>query len=310
MQLTFAEAYHQYEDYIDVKLKVQSKRALKNKFKNHILPYFKDYNIYELKEIDYLNWQLFIENKGYSYKYNTDLHLCMTGILNYFIKYHGLKTNIASNVGNFKNKNIKKHVYNIYTLKEFKRFIKCVDNNVYKQFFNLMFYCGTRPGEAMALTFNDLHNNCISINKTIDERYDEEHKKRTINSPKTTSSYRDISIDNKLKKDLLKLKKYYQSVYDNYSDDFFIFGGSKPLAPTTINRYKLKACDKAKVKPIKLHEFRHSHATLLLNNNVSISTISKRLGHNNTSITLNTYIHSDLEQEKKVSKILFLLRLF
>ena len=48
-------------------------------------------------------------------------------------------------------------------VKHSEKFIKYVDNNIYKQFFNLMFFTGTRPGEAMALKFSDLHNNYISI---------------------------------------------------------------------------------------------------------------------------------------------------
>ena len=50
-------------------------------------------------------------------------------------------------------------------MKEFKKFIKCVDNNVYKQFFYLMYFTGTRPGEAVALKFSDLYFNEISLIK-------------------------------------------------------------------------------------------------------------------------------------------------
>ena len=92
--------------------------------------------------------------------------------------------------------------------------------------------------------------------------------------------------------------------------DYFIFGGSKPLAPTTINRYKIKACKKSNLIPIKLHEFRHSHATMLVEKKLMIKEVSRRLGHSNTNITLNTYTHTNKMQEKKVIKTLNFLRLF
>ena len=88
--------------------------------------------------------------------------------------------------------------------------------------------------------------------------------------------------------------------YNNFNEEFFIFGGVKPLAPTTINRIKKAAAEKAKVKCIRIHDFRHSHATLLDSKNIKVKVISKRLGHSNVNTTLNTYIHDNSRQEKRV----------
>ena len=309
MKLLFCEVYEQYKNYIDSELKEQSKKAVNDRIKNHILPYFKNYNIHEIKEIDYLNWKIYIEKKNLSYKYMKTLHTTMVTFLNYCMKYYNLNKNIASIVGTFKDKGYKKREFDYYTYKEFKQFIKYIDNEIYKQFFNLMFFTGTRPGEAMALKFSDLNKFYIDINKTISERIFKNNE-RYIGTPKTKSSIRKIAIDKKLYKDLIKLKKYYIKKYNSENYDYFIFGGLKPLAPTTINRYKEKACIKAKIKNIRLHDFRHSHATLLLNNKIYIKEISKRLGHSKTSTTLDIYIHTNKKQEKKVIKTLNFLRLF
>jgi len=79
------------------------------------------------------------------------------------------------------------------------------------------------------------------------------HGNREINTPKTRSSVRKIKIDKVLKNDLLSLKKYYEKVYNKSNLDYFVFGGIKPLSPTTINRYKIKACEKVNIRPITLH---------------------------------------------------------
>ena len=168
-----------------------------------------------------------------------------------------------------------------------------------------MFFTGVRPGEAMALKFSDLNKYYIDINKTISE-----HGEREINSPKTLTSYRKISIDKRLYKELTNLKNEYNKKYNYNNYDYFIFGGIKPLSPTSINRRKEKACKLANIRKIKLHEFRHSHATLLLNKKILIHEISKRLGHSDISITLNTYTHTSEIQEKRVIKTLSLIRLF
>lgn len=304
-KLLFKDAYNQYIIYVENRLKIQSKESIKYKFNNIILPYFKNYNIYELKEIDYMKFQKQLNEKNYSYNYKKNIHFTISGFLNYCTKFLGLKENIAKKVGCFKKQNIRKKEQNFYTYKEFKKFIKYINENIYKQFFILMFLTGTRPGEAMALKFSDLNKYYIDINKTISE-----HGKREINSPKTLTSYRKITIDKKLYKDLIKLKNEYEKKYKYKNYDYFIFGGIKPLAPTSINRRKEKACKLANIKKIKLHEFRHSHATLLLHKKIIINEISKRLGHSDVSITLNTYTHTNEEQEKRVIKTLSSIRLF
>ena len=93
-----------------------------------------------------------------------------------------------------------------------------------------------------------------------------------------------------------KLKKYYDNVskYKNFNDDFFIFVNDKYLNPLT---YKQAQCrkgeiaQKASIKKIRLHNFRHGCASFLVNNGSPVIMISKYLGHSNSSETLNTNFH-------------------
>lgn len=306
MNLNFLEAYNQYLVYIENRLKIQSKEDLKVKFENKIIPFFKDYNIYDIKELDFINWKNEIEKNNYSNNYKEHLFYCISGFLNYCVMYHNLEYNVAKKVGNFKMKN-EKVKHDFYTLKEFKKFIKYVDNNIYKQFFIFMFFTGTRPGEAMALKFSDLNNRIISINKTISEH--SINGKRIIDTPKNMSSVREIFIDKKLNKELLKLKKIYEKEYDIKNHDYFIFGGLKPLAPTSINRHKKKACEKANLRQITIHQFRHSHASLLYSKKIDIQSIKERLGHSSINTTMSVYVHLDNKQKKKVQRTLSFSRL-
>lgn len=293
-----------YEDYLiyaNNKLKKQSFDSLKYKFELHILPFFNNMYLENINSKTIIEWENYILSKNFSNNQNRSIYYTLSAFFEYCKLFYNFDKKIISNVGCFKKK-YEKNNSDFYTIKEFKKFIKGFDNEIYRQFFNLLFFTGVRPGEAMALQFSDLSNGYLSISKTLNS-----HGKREIGSPKTNSSIRKIRIDKKLEKDLLNLKKVYSNKY-GFNDDLYIFGGRKPLSPTTINRYKLKACERAKMRPITLHQFRHSHATLLIQKNIMINEVSKRLGHSKTSTTLDIYAHTDLMQEKRVINTLNSIR--
>ncbi len=300
--MNFEEVYKEFLIYAQKRHKKQSFDCFLYNFNANILSFFKGKLLDNITSNEIENWKNFILEKDFSNNHNKNLYSMLKKFFSFCNYKYNFDNSILFDVGPFKEKIEFKKV-DFYTLKEFKKFIKFVDNNIYKQFFNFMFYCGTRPGEAMALKFSNLIGDYVNINKTIDE-----HGKRLIGTPKTVSSNRIIKIDKKLKKDLLILKKYYIKKYNSETIDYFIFGGIKPLAPTTINRYKIDACNKANIRPITLHQFRHSHATLLLNKKIDIHTISERLGHSKVSTTLDVYTHANLEQEKRVYNTLNSIR--
>ena len=299
----FSVVYEEYLVFKESNIKHQTFASMKHDFNKRILPFFKDYNLEDITKKTVLEWKNYILSFNFTNNYNKHLYYYLSGFFEYCKINYNFNKAILTDVGCFKKK-YEEDKHDFYSPEEFSIFIRCVENEVYKQFFNVMFFTGTRPGEAMALKFSDIQGNYLCINKTIDS-----HDNRTIGTPKTSTSNRKIIIDNKLRKDLLKLKKYYYDKFGSFDNSYFIFGGIKPLAPTTINRYMLKACKKCKLRKITLHQFRHSHATSLLNEHVQISVISKRLGHSDISTTLNTYIGTDLKQEKRVQRTLKSLRL-
>lgn len=300
--MSFTEAYEEFKIYASKRHKKQSFECLVYNFNANILSYFKDYALEDITTINIMKWQDFILNKNFCNNHNKNLFAMLKTFLQFCSKFYGFDYSIMDDVPKFSLK-IEERKTDFYTLNEFNQFIRYVDNNVYKQFFIFMFFCGTRPGEAMALKFSDLQSGFIRINKTIDS-----HGKREIGTPKTMSSNRVIKIDNKLKKDLLQLHNYYIDKYQDNTFDYFIFGGKKPLAPTTINRYKKNACLKANMRVITLHQFRHSHATLLFNLGIDIHIIQIRLGHSKPSTTIDVYTHCNFEQEKRVYNTLNRLR--
>ena len=127
-----------------------------------------------------------------------------------------------------------------------------------------------------------------------------------ISTLKTSSSYRKLVMCSSLASDL---KAYQEECkqFDNYSDEFWIFGsdyGVMPMTHSQPQRRKKKIANLAGVKVIRLHDFRHSCASMLISKGVPIPTVSKYLGHANITETLNTYSHAMASDFNNVSNVI------
>jgi integrase len=121
------------------------------------------------------------------------------------------------------------------------------------------------------------------------------HYKDGFKPLKTDSSERTITIDSKL---MEMLKPFIEAA------DPFVFGGVHPLATSKIDTAFRKGIKDANLKPIRLHDLRHSHASFLLNNGANILAVSKRLGHATITQTLETYAHLMQDTDEKMMKII------
>ncbi len=302
MCITFEESFEDYSNYLKIRLKPQAYRTGISRYRLYVLSYFKDYNIYDLNTRDILKYQSYLMNLPFTYKYKKGVYYALISFLNFCKIYYDLEKNVASIVGMFKNKYEVEKELNIWTYDEFKRFIDVVDDQIYYTLFKFLFYTGCRLGEALALSFNDIEDNVLTINKTITKEF--VNGKRIITPPKTKKSNRKILLDPGLLSDIKQLREYYIKNFKDFNNKFFIFGGINPLAPTTIERKKNHYCVIADVKQIRLHDFRHSHATLLVNNNIPINVVADRLGHADINMTYSVYVHKNLENEKRVIETL------
>lgn len=169
---------------------------------------------------------------------------------------------------------------------------------------------GLRYGEVLGLTPNDVDFDAmtIDINKTYNYKVEHPTEWRPT---KNKSSMRIIAIDEQAKRDL-------QHYIDSTDKDKSIFvtainneapkGMNMPVANVRVNRWLTRMCDKANVPRITIHNLRHTHASLLITNDVSIQSIAKRLGHASTETTQKYYLHllnkKKEEDDKKMKDIL------
>lgn len=287
--MTFKDLYLAFYDYQKDKVKETTLHTYKDRMRYMALLdniKVKEFNLqhYELWRKKILEYNLSNRTRNYIYKF-------LKTIMNFGTKWYSINFNqIYPKMTNFTNPNEIKKEMEFWTYEEFKKFISVEENLTYKCLFKTLYFCGLRKGEARALNWKDIdfNNKSIRINKGLSDNVNK--KKYIITSPKTLTSNRVLPMPKELLNDLTELKNNVIK-YKNFKEEWFVFGNAVPLGDDAIRRRKNNDCKLARVKQIRLHDFRHSCASLLINNGADITLVAKYLGHSKIDETLNTYSH-------------------
>ena len=197
-----------------------------------------------------------------------------------------------------------------YNSDELQQFLSFTEHDpLYHAMFRTLAFTGFRRGELMALTWNDVdfNNQTITVNKTyaIGLEY-----KQIIQEPKTKSSIRTISIDDKTAS-VLKAWRTYQRVeslkhgYNTSDKSQHVFTNittNKPLCNKYINQALIRICKEHNFKRITPHGFRHTHCSLLFEAGATIQEVKDRLGHKDIQTTMNIYAHVTKKQKENVAE--------
>jgi integrase len=182
-----------------------------------------------------------------------------------------------------------------WTKTEYEEFIASVEKGSESYLiFEILFWTGIREGELLSITPADvdMENNLLHISKT----YHRIERKDVIDTPKTETSIRTIHIPNFLKEEI----KQYIEKYYAMPDTERLF----PIVARTLQKRLKTYIEKSGVKPIRVHDLRHSHVAYLINQGVEPLIIKERLGHKDIKITLNTYGHLYPSQQRQVADML------
>lgn len=281
-----------YDGYLSLKekeIKPQSVQKIKDIYQ-HIGPAIGSMRADKITVPEYEKFKQSIRDKGYSVCYCNKIHRLVKSILKYGQKYYGIVNTAPDIAGSFKAPRGEEKKMDFYTIDEYKTYREKLEAPLWTAFFDTLYYCGLRKGEANALTWHDidLKVKTVTISKTCVTKI--RGKPYVINSPKTNASNRTLPLTDQLIDDYKKLHSYYEE-FAGFSDDWFVFGGIRPVSETKIESVNRKASDAAGLKHIRIHDFRHSCASLLINNGANITVVAEYLGHSNIEQTLNTYSH-------------------
>ncbi len=289
--MTFKELYDEFYEYKKDKVKKSTLRTYRANIKK--LDDFYDLKIKDINLNHYIDWRKRISNLKLKDKTKNGYYKLLKALLNYGTRWHDFNfTSIYNKMEKFHDPNKIPEEMQFYTWEEFKQFISVIHNLKWESLFEILFFCGLRRGELLGLTWNniDFTNKQISIVKNVVQIEDKIDGKYTITTPKTRTSIRTLPVPQKVINDLELLYNKTKKSH-NFSDTWFVFGRKKPLAVHVLRNMKNKYAKEANVKQIRIHDFRHSCASVLINNGASIMIVAKYLGHSKIDQTLNTYSH-------------------
>ncbi len=277
--MTFADFVERYLDDIDVRQNtLRSKRYI---IELKILPYFGKRKITEITQADILAWQKDIKKGGYEDTYLYTINSQLSAIFNHAVRIYDLPSNPCQKVKSMGRKQAKE--MNIWTQEEFEQFLPYVKDKPFSYYgFLIFFWTGLRLGELLALTVGDidLDKKTLTVNKSCQYLNGE----RVITPPKTEKSNRVVTLPDNL---VAELREYFNHRYGIMDSDVIF-----PVTKSYFEKELQRGTRLAGLEKIRIHDLRHSHASLLISKlNVPIIAVSRRLGHENVSVTMNTYGH-------------------
>ena len=296
MDMNFAAFVELYINDIKPRLKENTWLTKKHIIETKILPYFSKKNVSEITTKDVIAWQNELlafrdeKKKPYSQTYLKTVHNQLSAIFNHAVRHYDLRSNPAAKAGNMGTEERKEMKF--WTKDEYKKFAdEMMDKPVSYYAFEMLYWCGIREGELLALTAGDFDFDKGTV--TINKSYQRLHGEDVITTPKTKKSNRTI----KMPKFLCEEMQEYLGMLYGYKKKDRIF----PISKNYLHREMDRGSRAAGVKRIRIHDLRHSHISLLIDMGFSAVAIADRVGHESIEITYR-YAHLFPSKQTEMAK--------
>lgn len=285
LDMTFRSFVEHYEEDRRSRIKDSTWDSKEHIIRTKLLPYFGKLKMCNITSQQIIRWQNELidyrdqDGNSYSPVYLKSIQNQVSAIFNHAVKYYNLKENPckkAGSMGKKKNREMK-----FWTKEEYLKFIDAMmDKPLSFYAFEMLYWCGIREGELLALTPADFDftRHTVTINKTFQHTKGQD----SITPPKTEKSNRTITMPRFL---VEEMQEYLNMQYDIGLDDRMF-----PITKSYLYREMQRGCQETGVQRIRIHDLRHSHISLLIDQGFSAVAIADRVGHESIDITYN-YAH-------------------
>lgn len=283
--MRFSDYCEIYKTDLFPRLKYNTWRTKDYIIRDKILPYFGEKRLCDITPADVLEWQTRLmartdpkTGKRYKKTYLRTVNNVLSGMLNHAVRFYGLPVSPMAKTG--KIGSAKAEEMNFWTKDEYLKFSEEVmDKPASFAIFELLYWCGIREGEALALMPEDFDfgKGLLKITKSY-QRID---RQDVITAPKTAKSVRTVAMPDFVAEEV---EEYIR--LEGYEEGDRIF----PFGKSYLYHEMERGCQASGVKRIRVHDLRHSHVSLLIEMGFSIVAIADRVGHESTDITFR-YAH-------------------
>lgn len=285
LDMTFGDFVELYSRDTKARLKLSTWLTKENIIQKKLLPAFGNKHISEITAKDIIQWQNDMMNyrdkvgKPYSPTYLKIMHNQISAIFNHAVRFYDLKSNPAAKAGSVGKKEAREMLF--WTKDEFLKFIDAMmDKPLSYYAFEMLYWCGIREGELLALTVSDFdfEKSTVSITKSFQRLNGND----VITEPKTPKSNR-----------IVKMPEFLQDEMKDFITGLYGVEPSDRIFPITKHylRHEMdRGCKATGVKRIRIHDLRHSHVSLLIEMGFSAVAIADRVGHESIDITYR-YAH-------------------
>ena len=301
LQVQQADMDMEFSKFVDVyftdkapRLKERTIETKRIMLDTRIIPYFGKLRMNAIKPADIMKWQNDMMDQGYKPTYLRMLQNQVTAVFNHAERFYGLKDNPCKKIDKMGKANARE--LNFWTKEEYDRFIQNFDEKeeMYRLMYQMLFWLGCRVGELLAICYGDINfkEKTVSITKTYYRR----HKTDYITAPKTESSNRIVTMPNFL---VEELKVYTDKMYELKAEERIFM-----VTDRAVQKKMKQKADKLNLKHIRVHDLRHSHIAFLIEKGTQPLIISKRVGHDSVTTTMNIYGHLYPDKQRQLADML------
>ncbi|AQP61926.1 tyrosine-type recombinase/integrase [Listeria monocytogenes] len=286
LDMKFKDFVSMYKSDIKTRVKYNTWISKEYIINLKIIPAFGERKINEIKPSDIIQWQNELigyrndRGEGFSPTYLKAIHNQLTAIFNHAVRFYDLKSNPARTVGCMGSKKSDKEML-VWTKEEYIKFSdSMMDKDISFHAFEILYWCGIRVGELLALTPSDFNfeEGTVSITKSYQRIKGED----IITTPKTEKGKRIINMPDFL---VDEMQDYISRLY-GCKPKSRIF----PITKAVLYSEMKRGATEQNIKKIRIHDLRHSHVSLLIDMGFSAVAIADRVGHESIDITYH-YAH-------------------
>ena len=285
LDMTFDSFVEQYTADMQTRIKENTWSTKEHIIRTKIIPYFGKQKISNITAQQIITWQNELMNykdengKSLSPVYLKTINNQLSAIFNHAVKYYNLRENPCTKAGSMGKKKNREMLF--WTKEEYLKFAEVMmDKPLSFYAFEMLYWCGIREGELLALTPADFDFEKCTV--SITKSYQRLNGQDLITTPKTEKSNRVIKMPQFLADEM---QDYLKQLYGIESNDRMF-----TVTKSYLHREMDRGAKEAGVKRIRIHDIRHSAVSLLIDMGFSATAIADRVGHESIDITYN-YAH-------------------